>query len=97
MKIYKDSALSIEIELLDLGIVQAGDSKEYEFYIYNETVAELVDLSFSIDSKEVEILSYPKTLKSKEKSELKLKYSPSINLKQGLKAILKFKGAEIYS
>ena len=97
MKIYKDSALSIEIELLDLGIVQAGDSKEYEFYIYNETVAELVDLSFSIDSKEVEILSYPKTLKSKEKSELKLKYSPSINLKQGLKVILKFKGAEVYS
>lgn len=97
MKIYKDSSLSSEIEILDLGIVQAGDSKEYEFSIYNETEAELVDLSFIVDNKEVEILSYPKTLKSKEKGSLKLKYSPSVNIKQGLKASLKFRGAEIFS
>jgi hypothetical protein len=97
MKLYKDSSLTEEIEIINLGICQAGDSKEYEFFIYNETEAELVDLKFSIESSEVEILSYPNKLQSKEKGTLKLKYSPALTIKKGLKVPLKYSFGEIYS
>ena len=98
MKLYKNANLTEEIDLiLDLGIVQAGDTKEYEFYVYNETNAELINLSFSLNHNEIEVLSFPQKLQSKEGGFLKIKYSPSISIKKGLKTSLDFKGTEIYS
>ena len=98
MKIYKDSSLNEEIsQTLDFGVVQAGDTKEYSYCIYNETNAELVELSFIISNKEVEILDYPKKLLAKTHGTLKIKYSPSVDIKKGLKTLLEFKGIEVYS
>jgi DNA-binding XRE family transcriptional regulator len=97
MKIFKNYNSEKEINVLDLGIVMAGESKEYDFCVYNETDATLDKLNFTVDNSEVTILSYPSILKSKEKGFLKIKYSPSITIKKGLHAILKFTGSEIYS
>ena len=98
MKIYSDDRLTDEIvQILDLGIVQAGDTKEYTYYVYNDTNAELIDIAFSIDNAEVEILEFPTKLQSKEKGALRIKYSPSVNIKKGLRTSLKTKGVEIYS
>ena len=85
-----------EIENLDLGIVEAGTSKEYEFQLYNDSSAETVDLKVVIPNKEVEVLEFPKKLDSKAKGILKIMWSPSITLKQGLKTVVKINGAELY-
>ena len=85
-----------EIDRLDLGIVVAGESKEYEYYLYNDTIAEAIDLKVEVPNKEVEVLESPKTLASKTKGLVKIKWSPSVTLKQGLQTVIKLSGAELY-
>jgi len=98
MKIYKDPTMTEEvIDILDLGIVPAGESKEYTFHIYNDDTCTLVDLEFIVEHKEVEVLNYPKMLNALALGELKIKWSPSITLKQGLKASLSISGNELWS
>jgi len=84
------------IEKLDLGIVEAGTSKEYEYQLYNESPAETVDLKLSIPHKEVEVLEFPERLDAKSTGILKIRWSPSITLKQGLQTVIKISGAELY-
>ena len=97
MKIYKNSILTEEVKFLDLGIVMAGDKKDYEYFIYNDTEAKLVDLQFNIPHHEVAIKKAPTTLEAKASSNLVISWSPSINLKQGLKVEIMIKGFEIWS
>ena len=97
MKIYKDASLTKPVDILDLGIVQADDSKEYLFYVYNDTKADLKNLKFKISHKEVEILDAPKTIDSKSLAKLKIKWSPSLTLKEGLKTKIEIKGVELWS
>jgi hypothetical protein len=97
MRIYKDSQLKEEIKELDFGILEAGESKEYTFYVKNDTDAEVKKLNFSVENKEVSIVKSPEILPKKESAELKIKWSPSITLRQGLKAELKITGIELYS
>lgn len=100
MKIFKNASLTEEVQdkILDLGIALAGDTQDYTYYIYNDDDGEVVELSFRIDNTEVEIIEFPKELKSKESGKLVIKYKPSISLKQGLrKEPLHIKGFTIYS
>lgn len=96
MKIYKNSNLTEEVKILDLGIVMAGDKKDYEYFIYNDTEAKLVDLQFNIPNHEIVIKKAPTTLETKSSASLMFTWSPSINLKQGLKVEIQIKGFEIY-
>jgi len=98
MKIYKDEDLTKEIleETLDLGIVSAGDSEKFTFWVSNDTHAFLRDLIFLVDHDEVEIIKAPETLTSQEKAELIIKWSPSITLKEGLKTIIRVRGRELW-
>ena len=95
MKIYQDKKLTEEVHKLDLGIVQAGDNKEYEFFVYNDTIADLKELTFTIEHPEVSILSAPKSINAKVTASLKIKWSPSVTLKEKLQATLKIKGIEL--
>ena len=85
-----------EVAVLDLGIVEAGKTKDYEYYLYNDSSVETVDLKVEISHKEVEILDFPKRLDANTKGLLKIKWSPSITIKQGLKTVIKVSGAELY-
>ena len=82
---------------LDLGIVDAGDTKEYSYIFYNDTEAELVNIEVKILDKEVTILSSPKNLNPYEKAEFKIKWSPSLEIKKGLKTSIEINAQEIYS
>ena len=97
MRLYTDPSLNIEITFLDLGIVLAGEHKEYSFYIKNDKIVPFVDLKFVIDNPEIEILDFPRELKSGNIGTLRIKWSPSITLKQGLHTELQIKGYELYS
>ena len=98
MKIYIDSNLTEELEddTFDLGIVPAGEIKEFKFFCFNDSNALLKNLEFSVEHEEVEIKEAPEELITKGMGELIILWSPSITLKEGLKAKLSIKGIELY-
>lgn len=96
MKIYTDKKLTNEIKVLDLGIVDAGDTKQFLFYVVNDSNAYLKDLEFSVEHSEVKVIKAPKELTSNQDEELVLEWKPSITLKAGLKAQLRVKGMELW-
>lgn len=97
MKIYKDKSLKEEVKILDLGIVPAGETKQFTFYVFNDENNTLVDLKFKVDHKEVKIVKAPTKLTYLEIGELVLEWTPSIELKRGLKATLQVEGTELWS
>jgi len=96
MKIYKDRTLKQEVKTLDLGVVEAGDTKEFSFYVYNDLDADLQFLQFSVKHPEVHITKAPQNLSKKTSEELKIKWTPSVTLKEGLKAELNIRGVELW-
>jgi len=96
MKIYSDVDCTKEVKTLDFGIVLAGDTKKVEYYLYNDSVADIVELEPIIENAEVSLISYPKELKAHAKSSISIAWAPSLTLKQGLKAKLDFKYFELY-
>jgi hypothetical protein len=96
MKIYKDKDLTIEVPILDFGILEAGETQEYVFWVYNELSAYLKQLQFIVEHEEVKILEAPKELPAHGIGELRLKWSPIITLKEGLKTPLKIKAKELW-
>jgi len=105
MKIFEDSTLIKEvIDILDLKIVQAGDTKEKTYYVLNDTPAKIVDLEFalvSIDTTritddEIFIVEAPNELHSQGVGELVIKWEASVELEQGIKIGINIKGRRLY-
>jgi|SRR3972149_4032226 len=96
MKLFKNKNLTEEIEILDLGIIEAGDIATFTYYVYNETMAEMKNLVFKIESSEVKIIEAPKELTAKAIAELIIQWHPSVTLKQGLHAKLGISGIELW-
>jgi hypothetical protein len=96
VKLSLDAEGKEVVEQLDLGIVQAGESKTFEFYVNNDSNAELKDLTYSANHREIELISAPKELKPGAREKFVLKWSPSVTLKEALKASIHIEGKEIY-
>lgn len=98
MKIYKNSNYTdlITDNILDLGIGLAGHSYVHEYYLENDLKAELTDINFVMDSKEVKIISFPSHLQALEKSVLKLQWTPDVDIKAGLKTEITITGFELW-
>ena len=96
MRIFKDKELTQEIIELDLGIVEAGETKTFMFYVLNDSKANLHELKFSILHDEVKIIEAPKELSSYANDELTIEWNPSVTLKEGLKAQLRVEGKELW-
>jgi len=96
MKIYKDKELKNEITTLDFGIVLAGETKQYEFYLLNDSEAILQSLSFKISHPEIKILETPKDLSRQETGKITIEWTPTVTLKAPLKAKLEIDGYELY-
>jgi len=96
MKIYLDKELTKEVHDLEFGTVEAGTKKQFIFYVYNDSLGELVDLVFSINSKEVKIISAPKQMNPKGISELIIEYNPLVTIETGLKADIIIEGHTLF-
>ena len=96
MKLYSDIDLTKEVKTLDFGIVLAGDTKKIEYYLYNDALADVVELEPSVEQKDVTVVAYPQELKSHGKASIIVSWTPAITLKQGLKAQLNLKFYELY-
>lgn len=97
MKIYKDKNLTQEIkDKADFGIVPAGETKRFKFWVLNDSSAKLIGLVFVVEHKELKIIEFPEELHSNSIGELLIEWSPSVTLKQGLRATLKVNGKELW-
>lgn len=99
MKLYKDKELTEEIkidDLIDFGIVPAGESKQYTIWILNDSRAYLRKLEFIIEHSEIEIIEAPTELSAQTIGELIIEWNPSITLKEGLKVSLRIKREELW-
>ncbi len=96
MKIYSDFTKTKEVKGdLDLGVVQVGETKDIIFYVLNDSEATLVDLIFSIDNKEVKIVSAPKILLSRQTDKLVINYTPDISIEKKLNISLSIEGTKL--
>ena len=96
MKIFEDKLCSKELNDLYLGIVEAGKTVRYEFYILNEKTSYIRDLKFFTSHPEVTIVSAPESLNSGDTGTLILEWSPSVTLLEGLETKISYKGKEIW-
>jgi hypothetical protein len=94
MKLFKDKDLTVEVSVLDLGILEAGQTQQYTFWVYNDTKAYLKELEFTIEHKEIKLIEAPKELESHGIGELRFSWSPAVTLREGLKAPLKIRAKE---
>lgn len=98
MKIYADSELTQEVtDLMDLGIVEAGETKQFTFWVMNDSLAVLQDLEFDIDHSEASIVEAPRELDPRSVGTILIEWSPSITLKQGLKTQIKITARELWA
>jgi hypothetical protein len=96
MKIYLDKNLEKEVQDLEFGTVEAGEPQQFTFYLFNDSLGELVELEFSTSSLEVKIISAPKEMKPRGIGEIVIEYSPNVILEQKLKAELIYKGKKLF-
>lgn len=102
VKLYEDKDLSFMIETLDLKVVPAGESKRFTFWVLNDSEANIKDLQFDIlgengsQHPEVEIIESPEELTPHAVGELIIEWSPSVTLKEGLKAQVEISGKELW-
>lgn len=97
IRVYKDRELKNEITTLDFGIVDAGTKKEFKFFLYNDSLAELMNLKFDIKHPEIKILKMPSAIHKDSVAEFTIEWEPSITLKEGLKIQLTISGEELWS
>jgi len=97
MKIFADAELTEEVtELLDLGIVEAGDTKKFTFWVMNDSLAVLQELEFDIDHTEARVLEGPTEMDPRGVSTLLIEWAPSVTLKQGLKTQIRITARELW-
>ena len=85
-----------EVDELDLGIVEVGTTKEYQYMLHNDVDAELVDIDITINNKEIVITDYPKTLKALSSGMVSFKWTPSLKIAKGNKTTFSLKASELY-
>ena len=85
-----------EINTIDLGIVKAGDKKEYEYVLQNETSRRVIEIKVEVANEEVEILEAPEQMSANSMATLRLAWKPSLTVKRGLKSLIKVTASELY-
>ncbi len=104
MKLYKDADLTEKIQDEEfLGRVEAGTTKDFTYYLYNDTdgflediVIGFLDLNNGNAKNELKIVEKPETMNPKEKAKIILKWSPTLQVKKGLKIKFSINALEVY-
>lgn len=97
MKLFNNEVLQTEIKEFDFGIVKAGESKQFDYWLHNETAAKVINIELDIANKEVSVITAPKELLAGQKAKVSVIWKPSITVRQGLKSLLKIKASELWS
>ena len=86
-----------EVEKIDLGTLEAGKTKTFQYIIYNNNrSAEIIDIQMEASDKEVNIINYPRTLEPEKQATFDIVWKPSIDIKQALQTLIKVQAKEVY-
>jgi len=85
-----------EISVLDLGTVEVGETKKYEYQILNDSQKRLESLKFQINDDEVKIVEAPVELLPGESKRLILEWTPTEKVELGKKVYLNILGKEVW-
>ena len=109
MKIYKDKDLQEELEeIIDLGIVDAGDVKTFNFWLLNDTPYELVRFTYELKkidretdkvtqeiSEEAKVIRAPEGFLPNTSNSIIIEYAPLVTMERGLKVSLQIRGKKL--
>ena len=86
-----------ELKELDLGIVEVGQSKEYEYTLLNDNGTQVNRIGIDVDrNNELTILECPEYLATGEEGKVKIKWEPNLKIKSGLHVPIRIHGIEIW-
>lgn len=93
---FKDKELKEPIDdKIEFGKVKAGEIKEMDVYIFNSSVYPYEEMTFSVEHKEVKILSAPNEMLEKTSAKIVLQWHPTVDVKRGLRTSLKTEGYQV--
>jgi len=96
MQIFKDITKTKILESIEsLGEIPAGESKLFEYFVFNETDNHYRSLRFLSNNPEIVVRSTFDGLKPKETGKLIVEWKSDISLKQGIKANIEILGEEV--
>ena len=85
-----------EITTLDMGILEAGKKKVFDFFLSNDSGGKAVDINVEIAHDEIEVVEHVKTLAPGEKGPLKVRWKADAKVKKGVKAVVRVTAKELY-
>lgn len=87
------------IDEIDLGMVFVGDSKIYEYRLVNDNGTDLIRIKiwFDIQTDEIQLLEAPEKLEKDTSGVVKIKWTPNLKIKQGLRTKIYAKAIEVWS
>ena len=85
----------VELKEINFDLVEVGTTKTLNYFIYNDEDAEISDIKVSTDSKEVAIIS-PKILGPFETDKIDFSWTPSLEVKKGLKTKFTIEATQIW-
>lgn len=98
IRIFVDKELTIDTNgIIDLGTIEAGEVRDYLFYVLNESRGTISNLMFEVKHPEVEVVEYPMELTSKSVGELRLRWTSTVQVEQPQQARLEITGKNLYS
>jgi len=100
LELYSDFTLENKLTeseehgfILDLGEGEVGETKQFEYYIYNpDEKAHKIELVFELDHPEVKILTSPTDLNPGQKEKIVLEWTPALEIEDSLHTVLKISG-----
>lgn len=97
-KIFLDKELTKPVnDPIDLGKLKAGETKQFTYYVFNSGIHPYEEVKFSLDNREVKVISPIGKVNINEKSSTKiiLQWNPSVDIKKGLHTNLKIEGYQV--
>jgi len=98
MQLFSNPELTDQITGLevDLGIVPAGDTKTYTFYLHNDQDCQLTNIQVKVRHPEVTIIRAPQALEAKGSGAIEVQWAPSVTVKQGLNTPIEIFADELW-
>ncbi len=93
MKILNQN--KIEITEIDFGTVEIGKTATLNYLINNEEECDIEDIRVLTESKEITV-TYPKTLSPFETDKIDFSWTPTLEIKKGLKSKFTIEATQIW-
>lgn len=96
--VYEDLALKKPVKMFHLGTVEAGTRQEKTYYVFNNSKAEIHEMSvkFKAGKPKGMTIKLPKFIRPGGKSEMKITWMPPKDLKEPLRTAIEITFKEIY-